>query len=134
MLTWSQLKQRTLHSKRIPPSVFPPQKFKQREICERSVHRETFLHSLDRIAHAPLITKIAYNEEIPPAVLLSIWSHFALVFCSRRFVYVPVKKWTQNLFPCLWDNFENKKVYLVRSSFVFHSYLVDCVVDLDASK
>ena len=46
--------------------MFPLQKFKQREICERSVHRETFLHSLDRIAHAPLIMKIAYNEEIPP--------------------------------------------------------------------
>ena len=64
-----------LHSKTITSSVFPPQKLEQREICKRSVQRETFLHSLDRIggiAHAPLITKIAYKEEIPP---LSFYQH-----------------------------------------------------------
>ena len=44
-------KQRTFHSKRFAPSVFPPQKFEQREICEQPVQRETFLHSLDLIAH-----------------------------------------------------------------------------------
>ena len=116
--------------------MFPPQKFEQREICEQPVQRETFLHSLDLPAQ-PWLRKLPTDREIPSQ--LSSYQHEVisprLFFFFWRFVYVPMNKRTQNLFPYLWDNFEKKKKKkkcLVGSSFVLHCYHVRCIVDLDA--
>ena len=113
--------------------MFPPQKFEQREICEQPVQRETFIHSLDLIAH-PWLRKLPKHKEISSPSSNRAWSHFSLFFFLLKVWVCAANKRTQNLFPYLWDNLGKKRKSLSRE-FLFCPSLLQCrSVDLDASE
>ena len=115
--------------------MFRPQKFEQREICEQPVQRETFLHSLDLIAH-PWLRKSPKDKEIPSP---SSNQHEVISPCFFIF--------HDGLNMCRWTNklkiysriseiiLEKKKRKRLSREFLFCPSLLQCrSVDLDASE
>ena len=112
--------------------MFPPQKFEQREICEQPVQRETFLHSLDLIAH-PWLRKLPKDKEIPSP---SSDQHEVISPCfffSWRSEYVPRTN-KLKIYSRISEIILEKKRKSLSREFLFCPSLLQCrSVDLDAS-